>query len=84
MAIKKRFIAGAVCPSCNKMDRLVVIQEGGKPEKRECVSCGFTDSQDSLTVSEIPTRVIPKQEADAELQPLRLVSFPASTKKNQS
>ncbi|RRJ82572.1 YheV family putative zinc ribbon protein [Aestuariirhabdus litorea] len=73
MAIKKRFIAGATCPACNAVDRLVVIMEEGRPERRECVACGFSDTQETLTPSEIPTRVIPKQEADAELQPLRFV-----------
>lgn len=39
---KKRFIAGAVCPRCSEMDKLVTYQEDGK-EFRECVACGFHD-----------------------------------------
>ena len=40
---KKRFIAGAVCPSCQALDRLVVEWEGEEAKQRRCVSCGFTD-----------------------------------------
>lgn len=38
----KRFIAGAVCPKCALMDKLMMYRtkEG---EFRECVSCGFTE-----------------------------------------
>lgn len=46
--VKKRFIAGAVCPRCGAMDRLVTYKEEGEAgaaakEFRECVSCGFKD-----------------------------------------
>jgi len=38
----KRFIAGAVCPKCALMDKLVMYRtEDG--EFRECVSCDFSD-----------------------------------------
>lgn len=40
--IVKRFIAGAVCPRCSEMDRLVMYKEAGK-EFRECVSCDYKD-----------------------------------------
>lgn len=39
---KKRFIAGAVCPRCNQMDRLVIYSESGK-DFRECVNCDFKE-----------------------------------------
>jgi len=39
---KKRFIAGAVCPRCSQMDKLVMYKQEGKT-LRECVSCGFED-----------------------------------------
>ncbi len=39
---KKRFIAGAVCPRCGEIDKLVTYKEDDK-EFRECVSCGFHD-----------------------------------------
>ncbi|MGH1485550.1 MAG: YheV family putative zinc ribbon protein [Cellvibrionaceae bacterium] len=40
--VKKRFIAGAVCPRCSEMDKLMTYKENEK-EFRECVSCGFKD-----------------------------------------
>ncbi len=40
--IKKRFIAGAVCPRCSEMDKLVVYRLGDK-DYRECVSCDFSE-----------------------------------------
>ena len=39
---KRRFIAGAVCPRCSQMDKIVAFNEGGK-DYRECVSCGFKE-----------------------------------------
>ncbi|MFD2165409.1 YheV family putative zinc ribbon protein [Thalassotalea euphylliae] len=37
--MKKRFIAGAVCPSCKAMDTMALTKEDGV-EKVTCVSCG--------------------------------------------
>jgi uncharacterized metal-binding protein (TIGR02443 family) len=39
---KRRFVAGAVCPRCSEMDKLVVYTENGK-DFRECVACGYKD-----------------------------------------
>lgn len=54
--IRKRFIAAAVCPACDEVDRIVVevtvqVSEGESDgpqdhtelSRRRCVSCGFTD-----------------------------------------
>ncbi len=38
-ALKKRFIAGAVCPKCKSMDTMALTKENGV-EKVTCVSCG--------------------------------------------
>lgn len=40
--VVKRFIAGAVCPRCGEMDKLVVFRQGEK-DCRECVSCDFVE-----------------------------------------
>lgn len=40
--VKKRFIAGAVCPSCNKLDTFRWWQEN-EVEQVECVECGHRD-----------------------------------------
>lgn len=37
--VKKRFIAGAVCPKCKAMDTMALTKENGV-EKVTCVSCG--------------------------------------------
>jgi len=36
--LKKRFIAGAVCPKCKALDTLALTKENGV-EKVTCVSC---------------------------------------------
>ncbi len=42
MITPKRFIAGAICPSCKEMDKLVMWSENNLPH-RECMACGFID-----------------------------------------
>jgi uncharacterized metal-binding protein (TIGR02443 family) len=39
---RRRFIAGAVCPRCALMDRIVVDLD---TDRRECVACGFTEAR---------------------------------------
>lgn len=42
--MKRKFIAGAVCPSCGKQDKIVLLADrGGKV--MECVSCGYKKVQ---------------------------------------
>lgn len=36
----RRFIAGAVCPECQQMDKIVTFQKDGE-DIAECVSCGY-------------------------------------------
>jgi uncharacterized metal-binding protein (TIGR02443 family) len=53
----KRFVAGAVCPSCSAMDKLVVFSENNK-DYRECVSCGYKSEMNfKPQVREMDTRV---------------------------
>ncbi len=54
---RRRFIAGAVCPHCGEMDRLVIDLD---TDRRECVACGFSEDRprdDGKQPGEIPTRV---------------------------
>ena len=53
---RRRFIAGAVCPRCSAMDKIIVDLES---DARECVACGFTDARpgDPVIAQEVPTRV---------------------------
>ena len=52
--MSRRFIAGAVCPRCGLMDKLLVDSES---QRRECVSCGFTDARPADEPVEPVTRV---------------------------
>lgn len=80
MATPKRFIAGAVCPRCAEMDKIVMFttEEG---QFRECVACGFADeeaesgkgteagaaaelSSAELSVAELQTRVNTRKNSD--------------------
>ena len=53
---RRRFIAGAVCPRCAAMDKIVVDLDG---DLRECVACGFNEARpgDGAGPGELPTRV---------------------------
>ena len=54
---RRRFIAGAVCPRCAEMDKIVVNLD---TDQRECVACGFSDARPKerkAQESELPTRV---------------------------
>ena len=50
----RRFIAGAVCPRCGLMDKLVVDT---RRDLRECVSCGYQDQRPTQAMTELRTRV---------------------------
>ncbi|MBV7298830.1 YheV family putative zinc ribbon protein [Enterovibrio paralichthyis] len=58
---KKRFIAGATCPSCKEGDTLRWWQEH-HVEVVECVKCGHTDRR-SPTTSEADVPVEPARDA---------------------
>jgi Zn ribbon nucleic-acid-binding protein len=56
MTGSKRFISGAVCPSCQVVDRIVIeslpggegLDELDEQEiRRRCVACGFTEQLDA-------------------------------------
>jgi uncharacterized metal-binding protein (TIGR02443 family) len=67
---RRRFIAGAVCPRCARMDKIVVNLD---TDQRECVACGFSEQRpgcaqpdpgqvaaaasDTGRIREVPTRV---------------------------
>lgn len=55
--VKRRFIAGAVCPKCSEMDTIYMYTEDDKT-LRACVSCDFTDElRLHSTPAELTTRV---------------------------
>jgi uncharacterized metal-binding protein (TIGR02443 family) len=62
----RRFIAGAVCPRCAKMDKIVVDMQS---QIRECIDCGFTESRPT---DGRPTDGRPTQNAPAAELPTRV------------
>ena len=53
----KRFIAGAVCPRCGEMDRLVTF-DNDEGTFKECVSCDYEEKQlVQVEQGEMDTRV---------------------------
>ncbi len=72
--IKKRFIAGAICPKCSELDKIVVYQKEGQ-DFRECVSCGFSDEMHfQQQAKELETRVN-KTEEEKEIE-VQVLQFP--------
>jgi uncharacterized metal-binding protein (TIGR02443 family) len=70
--MSRRFIAGAVCPRCGKMDKLVV---DGERDVRECVACGFLEQRPLEGVAEIKTRVTrgASRRVETEAEKVRLL-----------
>lgn len=78
---KKRFIAGAVCPRCSEMDKIVNYREGDK-NYRECVACGFKDEiRLQSSPREPQTRVTNSGEAAEVETPVKIIQ---PGKKNNS
>lgn len=72
---KRRFIAGAVCPRCSEMDKLVVYTEDGK-DYRECVACGYKDEMRFKSVSrELETRVNQTDDDKNDVQIINILPF---------
>ncbi|MGB3724437.1 MAG: YheV family putative zinc ribbon protein [Glaciecola sp.] len=47
---KKRFIAGAKCPSCSQLDTLMLYFENNV-EKLACVNCDYAETQTTEDVT---------------------------------
>ncbi|SDB97528.1 YheV family putative zinc ribbon protein [Acinetobacter boissieri] len=43
--MKKRFIAGAVCPKCQALDRIIMLTNHLGEEHIECISCDYRDTR---------------------------------------
>ncbi len=78
---KRRFIAGASCPKCEKMDKIVMYDDENGERWRECVSCGFRDAISDLPeAEELATRVNQPRPGEQpplhedEVQVIRLVT----------
>lgn len=76
----KRFIAGAVCPRCGEMDRLVTYTNNEGTFK-ECVSCDYEEKQlVQVELDEMDTRVNKLSEATSadenSVQVVKIMSRP--------
>jgi uncharacterized metal-binding protein (TIGR02443 family) len=72
---KRRFVAGAVCPRCSEMDKLVVYSEDGK-DYRECVACGYKDEMRFKPVArELETRVNVSEGEKNAVQVINILPF---------
>ncbi|MFO1389595.1 YheV family putative zinc ribbon protein [Cellvibrio sp.] len=70
---KRRFMAGAVCPRCSKMDTIVVYNLDGK-DFRECVDCGFQEEMRlNIATSELETRVNHNNDQVADVQVITIL-----------
>lgn len=93
--IKKRFIAGVVCPKCGEMDKIRAYRDENDVEIRDCVACGFTETytehkeakeaeeaENAPLYEELMTRVTPvgKTLLDEEEKPLRIIDPGANRK----
>lgn len=75
-AMKRRFIAGAVCPKCGTQDSIMASEdEDAKVMLRECVECGFTDQLSTIVnqPKEMQTRVTPESAAPVEAQVVKIL-----------
>lgn len=67
--IIKRFVAGAVCPRCAEMDKLVMFRNEKDQQVRECVRCGYSDAMnENGQQEEITTRVNQSRPGEQPLQ----------------
>jgi uncharacterized metal-binding protein (TIGR02443 family) len=72
----RRFIAGAVCPKCAEMDRLITYTND-EGSFRECVSCDYidklTEQEDPVEPDVLDTRVnqLTPMELDEEVVALK-------------
>ena len=77
--MKKRFIAGALCPKCGARDTIVTYQQDQK-NVRECVECGFIDElRFTQKINELETRVnLTEETIEKETQVVRILDVPPS------
>ena len=78
--MKRRFIAGAVCPECRALDR-IVVETDAQESRRSCVECGFSEVLDDSSDTGVgtstnlpPSRLLrPAKAEDVEPSPVRLI-----------
>ena len=79
--VKRRFIAGAVCPRCSEMDKIVNYKLGDK-NYRECVACGFKDEiRLQASARELDTRVNQTKDREVEETAVKILQPAAPANK---
>jgi uncharacterized protein len=68
----RRFIAGAVCPECRAIDRIVVEMVAGVRQRR-CVACGHAEAQAQSLTPEPATRFTTRASEATPIQRVRLI-----------
>ena len=69
----RRFVAGATCPQCQAMDKVVMFRKGGA-QFQACVSCGYEDEMAFVrNFRELETRV--NRTEDEKLDAVAVVRF---------
>ena len=64
---KRRFIAGAVCPACGEIDK-IVLEQSASGARQYCVACGFEDTlKNKGGMEELATRVNSPRPGEATL-----------------
>ena len=85
VSARRRFIAGAVCPRCALMDKIVVDLD---TDQRHCVSCGYSEERPQQAaaatapepVRDLPTRVnrAAARRVETPAEPITLIEPEAS------
>ncbi len=72
---QRRFIAGAVCPQCRALDRLVISRVDEHTQRRECVSCGFSDETKADSMGGVPRGKVERLNSpdDVSVQNVRMI-----------
>ncbi len=76
--LPRRFVAGAKCPQCQLLDKVVMSRQEGVLY-RECIACGYRDEMAfEQDFRELETRVNrTRQDRERELSVVRLLDFPS-------
>ncbi len=67
MSIKRRFIAGAKCPKCEALDRIVMLTTGDD-EWIECIECNYSENRPTH-VEESETPALPDEIGVIQFKP---------------
>lgn len=70
MAIKRRFIAGAKCPKCQALDRIVMLTSG-EAEWIECIECGYEENRPTH-IEEPESPAVPDEIGVIQFKPRQL------------